>query len=71
MKVELAKRLLALEDTAMLQRIAELLPPSKDWWDGLSESEKEAVNEAEADVLAGRVFTQDEINTRMQAWVQR
>lgn len=70
-KVDLAQRLLAIEDMALLQRISELMAAPTDWWDELTDEEKREVEEAEADIAAGRFSTQAQVMERMRAWINR
>ena len=41
---------------------------ANDWWDELSEEEKAGVEEAEADIAAGRVYSTDEVMRSAKPW---
>lgn len=70
-KVDLAQRLLAIDDMALLQKISELMASPSDWWDDLTDDEKREVEEAEEDIVAGRFSTQAQVMERMRAWINK
>lgn len=71
-KVELAHWLLEVEDEAIIAKIEELKKSTlKDWWDELTPEEKMEVEEAEADVEAGRVVSQDELLVEALSWIKK
>lgn len=61
-KQELIDWISSLTDIAMLQNIQSLKNSSegKDWWDELSEAEKESIKRGEEDIKAGRVYSSEE-----------
>jgi predicted transcriptional regulator len=45
-KLELIERIIKLQDTEILQQIKEMLfEPQTDWWEGISEAEKKAIDQ--------------------------
>lgn len=68
LKVDLAQRLLASENEAMVKKIAELMTQANDWWDELSPEEKSGIEEAEADIAAGRIYSTEEVMRSAKPW---
>lgn len=61
-KKELIDWISGLTDTAMLENIQTLKNSTegKDWWDEISEAEKESLRRGEEDIKAGRIYSSDE-----------
>jgi hypothetical protein len=68
-KMEIAQLLSSSQDESILSEVRQLLQmPTHDWWDELSESDKAAVDRAEADIAAGRVFSHRDILADLEQW---
>ena len=55
-KLELIQWLSVIEDTSLLDKIAELKDQSsRDWWDEISDAEKESISKGLKDAAAGKL----------------
>jgi len=67
--VKLAK---SSRDIDMLNECRAMLSgESSDWWDELTAEEKAGIDEADADVAAGRVFTTEEVMREARPWLRK
>jgi hypothetical protein len=71
MKEEIIQLLGITHDELVLSEVRQLLQqPATDWWDELSDEEKAAVDRAEADIVAGRVFAHAEVKADLEKWLK-
>jgi predicted transcriptional regulator len=71
MKVRLAQQLFEVEDLDVLAEVQAILDRAlKDgeWYDSLTDEDRAEVDESEADVAAGRVFTTEEVLRDARPW---
>ncbi len=68
---EIVQRLFSVEDKNLLQKILELLPvaqsKSDDWWDDLSEEEREFIEESAAAADRGEVVAHETVMANVKA----
>ncbi|MBK8552816.1 MAG: hypothetical protein IPL53_17840 [Ignavibacteria bacterium] len=43
----------------------------KDWWDELSDEEKNGIDECLRDVEEGRIFTYEEVKDKVKKWLTK
>ncbi len=73
-KLELAQWLLSLDDEVLISQIEGLMQAAMsehDWYDELSEIEKAELDEADADIAAGRVLTNAQVMENIMASLNR
>ena len=73
-KLELAQWLLSLDDEVMIAQIESLMKTALseyDWFDELSDAEKTELDEAEADIAAGRVLTHAQVMENIKACLKK
>ena len=67
-KIELAQRLLSETSEVVLQKIKDILLSEKtDWWDEISEEEKQAIDEGLAELDRGEGISHDQVMNEIQA----
>jgi predicted transcriptional regulator len=68
-KNKLIQWLSSLEDESIIEKVAKIREAEeKDWWDELSVAEKESIERGMADIDAGRVKTQEEVDKLFAKW---
>lgn len=72
-KQELVDWIKELEDQAILENIKILKESTegKDWWDEISEAERESIRRGEEDIKAGRVYTNEEFWEKIQNYINK
>ena len=72
-KMEMAQRLFEIDDEKVLDEVQAILDAAagEDWYDSLSDAEKNEVNEADADIAAGRVSPQSKVMERLRIWARK
>ena len=66
---EIVKLVRSRRDIEMLEEVHAILSgEANDWWDELTEAEKAGIDEADADVAAGRVFSTEEVMREARPW---
>lgn len=70
-KQELKDWIDRLDDTRtlLLLRAVKNSYSEGDWWDEISDAEKEAIEEGEADIKAGRVTPHKQVRKSYQKWL--
>ena len=69
---EVVKLVRSSQDMAMLAEVRALLSGgTSDWWDELTDEEKAGIDEADADIAAGRVFTTEEVMQEARPWLRK
>ena len=71
MKVRLAQQLFDVEDLDVLAEVQAILDRALadgEWYDSLTEEERSEVDETEADVAAGNIFTTEEVLRDARPW---
>ena len=69
-KLELIQWLSVIEDVSLLDKLAELKDQStSDWWDEISESEKESISKGLLDAKAGRLKPHSEARAIYEEWL--
>ncbi len=71
MKLRLTQQLLGIEDVNVLAEVQAILDRALAdgaWYDSLDDDEKAEVDESEADVATGRVFTTEEVLRDARPW---
>jgi hypothetical protein len=71
LKNELAQRLLCTDDEEMVRKIAELMGDELDWYDKLSDEDKEDIRLGGEDIEAGRLISQEDLIAASRTWKQR
>lgn len=71
--MDMAQRLFEIDDERVLDEVQAILDASAgdDWYDSLSDKEKEEVAEADADIVAGRVSPHSEVMKRLREWTKK
>ncbi len=65
--VKKRKRIIDLVSNASaetLELLEEIMSPSSEWWNELSDRQKEMIKEGQEDIDNGRVISQDEMKRR-------
>lgn len=69
-KLELIQWLSVIEDVSVLDKLAELKDQcTRDWWDEISESEKESISKGLLDADAGRLKPHSEARAIYEEWL--
>ncbi len=69
-KLELIQWLTTLEDTSLIQKIIELRKTeSRDWWNDLSEAEKESIKLGMSDAQCGKLKPTSEARKIYEKWL--
>lgn len=69
---EVVKLVQSSKDISILAEVRAILNgETGDWWDELTEEEKAGIEEADADVAAGRVFTTEEVMRDARPWLRK
>lgn len=74
LKNDTARIILSLQDEAILARVREILEEAVGadggWYDSLDAEDKAAVDQAEAEVAAGRVLSQKQVEENLNQWLK-
>ena len=69
-KLELIQWLSVIEDVSLLDKVAELRDKNtRDWWDEISELEKESISQGIVDADAGRLKPHSEARAIYEEWL--
>ena len=69
-KIELIQWLTVLDDKEIIRKILELKErDSKDWWDEISEEEKESIKKGIADAENRKVKSHTQVRTIYEKWL--
>jgi len=71
-KLKLIEWLAGLTDETLVEKIRflkEMQPTQVDWWEEISEAEKEAINQGLADAQSGKVTAHEEVRKRYEKWL--
>jgi len=69
-KLELIQWLSVIEDVSLIDKLAELKEQSaRDWWDEISDSERESISKGLEDADAGRLSPHSEARAVYEKWL--
>ncbi len=69
-KIELIQWLSTLNDESVIEKILELRDTEKtDWWEGISEKEKESIEQGIKDADSRKLTSQSEIRKSYEKWL--
>lgn len=69
-KIELIQWPTTIENASVLQKIIEIRKKeNKDWWDTISEDERESINEGIKDADSGRLKSNSEARAIYEKWL--
>ncbi|MEO7871011.1 MAG: hypothetical protein ABIT08_00330 [Bacteroidia bacterium] len=71
-KLKLIEWLVALQDKTIIEKLKYLkenISDSADWWDTISEAEKESIDRGLKDVENGRTTPHSEIRKKYEKWL--
>ena len=69
-KLELIQWLSSIEDSTIIEKIMELRKEeSKDWWNSIAESEKEAIESGIQDANAGKLNPHSKARKIYEKWI--
>lgn len=71
-KLKLIEWLLGIKDHALIEKIKFLKhnpSPSKDWWDIISETEKQSIERGLTDIKNGQVTPHSEVRKKYAKWL--
>lgn len=69
-KLEIIKWVTELKDETTLERLKALKKSkNKDWWDEITQAEKESIERGLADIKAGRVTSHKEVKKLYAKWL--
>lgn len=69
-KIELIQWLSTLNDESVIEKILELRDAERtDWWEGISEKEKESIAQGIKDADSGKFTSQSEIRKSYEKWL--
>jgi len=69
-KIELIQWLTTIDNASVLQKIIEIRKKeNKDWWDSISEDERESINEGIKDADSGRLKSNSEARAIYEKWL--
>jgi hypothetical protein len=70
-KLKLIEWLVALQDKAIIEKIKFLRenPNAADWWDTISEAEKESIDRGLKDIENGKTTPHSEIRKKYEKWL--
>lgn len=74
LKLELIRFVLKEEDIGFLEGLKILIEYNRskgDWWDEISEHEKQMIAEGEADIVAGRVVPYEQVRAEINEILQK
>lgn len=74
LKNDTAQIILALQDEALLARVREILEDAAladgGWYDSLDDEDRASVDQAEADVAAGRILSHEQVKENLKQWLK-
>ena len=70
-KKEIHKLVDKCDDEQILNETKELLSTTGDWWDELSEEDKNFIKESEAQYVKGDFISHQELMQRFEAWKKK
>ena len=69
-KIELIQWLTTLEDTTVIQKIIDLRKnESNEWWNNISDTEKESIKKGISEAEEGKLNTQSEAQNIYKKWL--
>lgn len=70
-KLDIIRWVTTLKDETSLERLKMLMdhPDKTDWWDDISEDEKNAIEEGLTDIKAGRLKSHVEVSKLYEKWL--
>ena len=71
-KLKLIEWLAGLKDQTLIERIKllkEAPSPKEDWWEELSQTEMDAIDQGLADAQSGKVTNHQEVRKRYDKWL--
>ncbi len=69
-KLELIRWLTSVNDVSIIEKIKSFrLKSSKDWWNEISEAEKQAIEQGLKDAEEGKLIPHDEVKKKYEKWL--
>lgn len=69
-KLELIRWLTSVNDVSILEKIKSFrLKNSKDWWNEISEAEKQAIEQGLKDAEEGKLIPHDKVKKKYEKWL--
>ena len=69
-KLELIQWLISVNDVSIIEKIKSFrLKSSKDWWDEISEAEKQAIEQGLKDAEEGKLIPHNEVKKKYEKWL--
>ncbi|MCG2779961.1 MAG: hypothetical protein L6264_03360 [Weeksellaceae bacterium] len=68
-KLELIQWLSTVEDLSVINKIFEIKKEKSDWWDELSEAEKESIEKGLKDLDEGKTVSHSEVKKLYEKWL--
>lgn len=69
-KLELIRWLTSVNDVSIIEKIKSFrLKNSKDWWDEISEAEKQAIEQGLKDAEEGKLIPHDDVKKKYEKWL--
>lgn len=68
-KLALIQWLTSLNDVSMIDKIMELKEEKKDWWNEISDEEKESIEKGLSDAESGKLTPHSEIIKKYEKWL--
>ena len=71
-KLEVIQWITTLEDETLIEKLKILMENSSkqaDWWEQISESEKNAIDEGLEEIKAGKIVPQEEVKKMYEKWL--
>ncbi len=69
-KIELIQWLITLDDKSLIQKILDLrISQTKDWWETISEAEKQSIEQGLLDADNGKLYSHSEARKVYEKWI--
>lgn len=69
----MAQRLFEIDDETILDQVQAILDSavSEDWYDSLTDNERQEVAEADEDIAKGRISAHSKVMNRLKKWTKK
>ena len=68
-KIELIQWLSIIDDVALLEKLEDLKEKARDWWDEISESERDSIDQGIADAEVSKLNPHSEARKVYEKWL--
>jgi predicted transcriptional regulator len=68
-KLDLITQISLIEDVSVIDKLIAFLKPKKDWWEEISEAEKNSIQKGISEADAGDLISYEKIKKEIRQWV--